>query len=119
VVGRGTSLREFNNAIFDAMGNKRGGVVRVGMGSGIYGFVGRWVPRGLVGWMMGVRKVNNECDFGRGRNLGGSRGTSPMTTSSHGSGSYVHGLNLGESEYISVYGEGGLDEDEYILNRNS
>lgn len=32
--------------------------VRVGLGASVYGFVGRWVPRGLVSWMMGIRRVD-------------------------------------------------------------
>jgi hypothetical protein len=36
---------------------RAGGVVRVGQGAGLYAFVGAWAPRGLVAWMLGVRKV--------------------------------------------------------------
>lgn len=55
---RGSSLRELHNAVFDVIdGSEQSGVVRVGLGAGLYGFVGRWVPRGLVAWMMGIRKV--------------------------------------------------------------
>ncbi|PTB74094.1 DUF1776-domain-containing protein [Trichoderma longibrachiatum ATCC 18648] len=32
--------------------------VRIGLGASIYGFVGRWAPRSLVSWMMGIRKVD-------------------------------------------------------------
>lgn len=35
----------------------KGGVTSVGAGASVYGFVGRWVPAGLVGWMMGMRRV--------------------------------------------------------------
>jgi NAD(P)-dependent dehydrogenase (short-subunit alcohol dehydrogenase family) len=108
VVGKGSSLRELNNAVFDAMVRGKGGVVRVGMGSRVYGFVGRWVPSGLVGWMMGVRGVGDKEEFGRtapGATEGlGSRSTSPGSSASGGNVN-VHGLGLGESEYISVYGE--------------
>jgi len=94
---------------FDAMVRGKGGVVRVGMGSRVYGFVGRWVPSGLVGWMMGVRGVGDKEEFGRapGTSEGlGSRSTSPGSSASGGGSSgNVHGLGLGESEYISVYGE--------------
>ena len=86
--------------------------MRVGMGSSTYGFVGRWIPRGLVGWMMGVRKVGGgeEKEFGRGMELAGSRATSPG--SSGGSVNFsAADLRMGESEYISVFGEGGLDLD--------
>ena len=106
-IGKGSSLRELNNAVFDAMVRGKGGVIRVGMGSRVYGFVGRWVPRGLVGWMMGVRQVQTPAgEFGRGSDVGGSRSTSPESSAS-GFGN-VHDLlsGPGESEYISVYGEG-------------
>jgi hypothetical protein len=107
LMSKGSSLRELNNAVFDAMIRSRGGVVRVGMGSSVYGFIGRWVPKGLVGWMMGVRKVRYGNEFGGGAGSG-SKSPSPHT----------HGL--GESEYISIYGENGPDdESEFILNRNS
>ncbi|KAL8305504.1 hypothetical protein RB597_003700 [Gaeumannomyces tritici] len=61
---RGTSLRELHTTVFDIISADpaRGGPpesVRVGLGADLYGFVGRWVPRGLVAWMMGVRKVDN------------------------------------------------------------
>ena len=109
VVGKGSSLRELNNAVFDAMVREKGGVVHVGMGSSVYGFVGRWVPSGLVGWMMGMRRIGEDKgEFGRGSPLSerGSRSTSPGSSSSSGN---VHGLGLGESEYISVYGDHGHD----------
>lgn len=56
---KGTSLRQLHTAVFDVMdGTITSGTVRVGLGAGIYGFVGRWVPRGLVAWMMGIRRVD-------------------------------------------------------------
>ncbi|KAI2628100.1 DUF1776-domain-containing protein [Hypomontagnella submonticulosa] len=56
---RGSSLRELHNAVFDVVdGSDQSDVVRVGLGAGLYGFVGRWAPRGLVAWMMGIRKVD-------------------------------------------------------------
>jgi len=56
---RGSSLRDLHHAVFDVIdGSEGGNVVRVGLGAGLYGFVGRWVPRSLVAWMMGIRKVN-------------------------------------------------------------
>ncbi|CCC08062.1 unnamed protein product [Sordaria macrospora k-hell] len=56
---RGSSLRELHNAVFDVIdGSITKGTVRVGLGASVYGFVGRWVPRGLVAWMMGIRKVD-------------------------------------------------------------
>lgn len=57
----GSSLRELHNAVFDAMTQKRPrSVWRVGRGSRTYDLVGNWVPEGLVGWMMGLRRVSLE-----------------------------------------------------------
>ncbi|KAI0975095.1 DUF1776-domain-containing protein [Xylaria arbuscula] len=56
---RGSSLRDLHNAVFDVLdGSDKSDVVRVGLGAGLYGFVGRWAPRGLVAYMMGIRKVD-------------------------------------------------------------
>lgn len=54
---RGSPLRELHNAVFDALdsNSRLRGVVSVGRGSRMYPFVGRWVPSGLVAWMMGFR----------------------------------------------------------------
>lgn len=75
---RGTSLRELHNTVFDIISADpaRGGwppeSVRVGLGADLYGFVGRWVPRGLVAWMMGVRKVDNLAAWQPSSSLGGT-----------------------------------------------
>jgi hypothetical protein len=86
---KGSPLRELHNAVFDAMERRSGGTVRLGMGSAMYGFVGAWVPRGLVGWMMGVRKVDRSSWVALGSESG-----------SDGSKDDV-GI-AGESEYVSV-----------------
>jgi NAD(P)-dependent dehydrogenase (short-subunit alcohol dehydrogenase family) len=55
----GSSLRQLHNAVFDAMMQKRPRAVwRVGRGSVTYDMVGNWFPEGLVGWMMGLRRVS-------------------------------------------------------------
>lgn len=55
----GSSLRELHNAVFDAMTQTRPrSVWRVGRGSVTYDLVGSWLPDGLVGWMMGLRRVS-------------------------------------------------------------
>jgi NAD(P)-dependent dehydrogenase (short-subunit alcohol dehydrogenase family) len=55
----GSSLRELHNAVFDALTqNRPRSVWRVGRGSVSYDLVGNWVPKGLVGWMMGLRRVS-------------------------------------------------------------
>lgn len=53
-------MRELNNAVFDIMEGSGGGTVYVGRGARTYGLVGAWAPRGLVAWMMGVRKVERK-----------------------------------------------------------
>lgn len=86
---KGSPLRELHNAVFDAMTKRKGGSVRVGMGSSIYEFIGTWVPKGLVGWMMGMRRV---------RKVGG-------ITSGSESGSDVGKEDIGisrESEYVTL-----------------
>ncbi|CAG9989982.1 unnamed protein product [Clonostachys byssicola] len=56
---KGSSLRNLHNSVFDVIdGSIKSTSVRVGLGAGVYGFVGRWAPRGLVSWMMGIRKVD-------------------------------------------------------------
>ncbi|EPE06194.1 hypothetical protein F503_03023 [Ophiostoma piceae UAMH 11346] len=57
---QGTAMRDLHHAVFDVLdGSNTNAVVRVGLGANIYGFVGTFVPRGLVAWMMGVRKVED------------------------------------------------------------
>lgn len=108
-LGKGSSLRELNDAVFDAMVRGKGGTVRVGMGSKLYGFVGGWVPNGLVSWMMGVRKTRDDArGFEFGRSLitaseDGSRSTSPGSPGSIGRGGF------GGSDYISVHGKESED----------
>lgn len=102
--GKGSSLRELNNAVFDAMERRNSGIVRVGMGSSVYGFIGAWVPRGLVGWMMGARKFKGEGTEDSHSSLPGSSSTSSFEgraltpESSEMSG----GAGLAGSDYISV-----------------
>lgn len=88
---RGSSLRDLHNAVFDVIdGSNSSGVVRVGLGANLYGFVGRWVPRGLVAWIMGMRKVDE---------LSAWQYNSPRSGSENGEG----------SEYISVHPEHSAD----------
>ncbi|KIH89451.1 hypothetical protein SPBR_06994 [Sporothrix brasiliensis 5110] len=57
---RGTSMHDLHHAVFDVLdGSNTNAIVRVGLGADLYGFVGSFVPRGLVAWMMGVRKVED------------------------------------------------------------
>ena len=57
---KGSNLRELHNAVFDVMEGRGGGTVCVGRGARTYALVGAWVPRGLVNWMMGLRKVERQ-----------------------------------------------------------
>ncbi|KAF2132886.1 DUF1776-domain-containing protein [Dothidotthia symphoricarpi CBS 119687] len=55
----GSPLRELHNAVFDALTQNRPRKVwRVGRGSVTYDLVANWVPTGVVGWMMGLRRVS-------------------------------------------------------------
>ncbi|SPO07695.1 uncharacterized protein DNG_10390 [Cephalotrichum gorgonifer] len=56
---KGSSLKYLHNAVFDVIdGSNTSSTVRIGLGASVYGFVGRWAPRSLVTWMMGMRKVD-------------------------------------------------------------
>lgn len=90
---RGSAPRLLHNAVFDAMARKNGGVINVGAGAGMYGLVGKWVPRGLVGWMMGVRKVYRSSD------ISGSNSSENGSDEGAGLGESHHS----EGEYVSVY----------------
>ncbi|KIX01758.1 uncharacterized protein Z518_09485 [Rhinocladiella mackenziei CBS 650.93] len=72
---RGSSAREFHNAVFDALAPpqtfkafgqfewtaiSRSEVVFVGSGARLYDIVGRIMPNGLVAFMMGYRKRDDE-----------------------------------------------------------
>jgi NAD(P)-dependent dehydrogenase (short-subunit alcohol dehydrogenase family) len=106
---RGTALREFHNAVFDVIdGSITSGTVRVGLGASVYGFVGRWVPRGLVAWMMGIRRA--ELPMWQGNN-GSSAFGSPRSAGSDGegetgSGSFVTVPPLATASEVNVWKEG-------------
>ncbi|KAF2435683.1 DUF1776-domain-containing protein [Tothia fuscella] len=69
-MARGSSPRYLHNAVFDALTEKRPrGVWRVGRGSLAYDIVGKWVPSGLVGWVLGLRRVSLEEMAGPGPQL--------------------------------------------------
>lgn len=89
---RGSSLRDLHNAVFDVIdGSITSGVVRVGLGADLYGFVGKWVPRTLVEWMMGMRRVDELASWQS------SYHPSPRSGSENGEGEIGSG-----SEYINV-----------------
>lgn len=121
-IGRGSSLRELNDAVFDTMVSGSSGTLRVGRGAGLYGFVGKWMPANLVGWIMGMRKVGEPNvggglfdrlgEFGRGRKAieGGKQGSSDGGSEPE---SEVPGMEdlegLGESGYVYPQSADGLD----------
>lgn len=85
---RGSSLRSLHNAVFDVIdGSNTCSVVRVGLGAGVYGFVGRWVPRGIVSWMMGIRKVDELSTWQSSSSA--ARPSSEGTDSAEGSQDYI------------------------------
>ncbi|KAI9734207.1 MAG: hypothetical protein M1834_002307 [Cirrosporium novae-zelandiae] len=60
---KGSSMRVLNNAVFDALTLKHPRKVwHVGRGSLTYDFIGRWVPGGIVGWMMGIKTVTVKAE---------------------------------------------------------
>lgn len=56
---KGSSLRLLQNGVFDAIvrGKGRNGTIFVGQGSRVYDLVGRWIPAGVIGWMLGQNPV--------------------------------------------------------------
>ncbi|KAF3913540.1 hypothetical protein ABW20_dc0103220 [Dactylellina cionopaga] len=73
---RGSSLKEVNMAIVAGMLDRRvRKVVRVGGGSVAYDVIGKWVPEGLVGWMLGLKGGRRVTEGIRG-SPPGSRGSS-------------------------------------------
>jgi len=58
---KGSPLRELHNAVFDSLTQRKPRRVwRVGRGSLLHETIGTWVPRGIVGWMMGMQQVTPE-----------------------------------------------------------
>jgi len=78
---KGSSAREFHNAVFDALAppqtfrafgkfewqtQKKSETVFVGSGAALYDVVGKVMPRGLVAWMMGYRSPKTGSSAARG-----------------------------------------------------
>ncbi|CAM1504360.1 Fc.00g019510.m01.CDS01 [Cosmosporella sp. VM-42] len=92
---RGSSLRRLHNSVFDVIdGSITADTVRVGLGASVYGFVGRFAPRGLVSWMMGIRKVD-ELSTWKTSSYEGSDGEEEEEESENGEDSGSH-------EFIAV-----------------
>ncbi|ATY64895.1 hypothetical protein A9K55_005254 [Cordyceps militaris] len=71
---KGSSLRRLHNSVFDVIdGSITSDTVRIGLGSSVYGFVGRWAPRGLVSWLMGIRRVDQLSTWKASEEGGSSR----------------------------------------------
>lgn len=76
------------------------------MGSALYAFVGQWVPTGLVGRMMASGRGSGRI-LESGEWVGGE-GSPVKESSSPVKEERIRGL--GESEYVSVYGEVSRDD---------
>ncbi|KAL8964721.1 MAG: hypothetical protein Q9197_006832 [Variospora fuerteventurae] len=61
---RGTPLRDLHLDVFDAIMGKRRGNVYVGRGARVYDTLGKIVPDGLVGWMLGLKTRRRESPTG-------------------------------------------------------
>jgi hypothetical protein len=60
-IAKATSPRELHHIVFDALTQSRPKkVYRVGRGSLAYDIVGQWVPGGVIGWVLGLKKVSLE-----------------------------------------------------------
>jgi NAD(P)-dependent dehydrogenase (short-subunit alcohol dehydrogenase family) len=58
-VAKASSPRELNHTVFDALTRPRPkNIYRVGRGSVAYDIIGNWVPGGIVGWVLGLRRVS-------------------------------------------------------------
>jgi len=58
-VVRGSPMREVHNAVFDALTQRRPREVwRVGRGSLVYEVFGRFMPRRVIAWGLGLRRVD-------------------------------------------------------------
>lgn len=56
---KGSTLRVLHKGVFDAIvrGTGRNGTIFIGQGSRVYDLVGRWIPTGVIGWMLGAAPV--------------------------------------------------------------
>ncbi|KAM0459844.1 hypothetical protein ACHAPV_000094 [Trichoderma viride] len=97
---KGSSLRHLHATVFDVIdGSVKSDTVRIGLGASIYGFVGRWAPRSIVSWMMGIRKVDELSTWK----------TSSYEGSEDGSDDEGAEGSISESkEFIAVQSEGNV-----------
>ncbi|KAL8912330.1 MAG: hypothetical protein Q9171_002617 [Xanthocarpia ochracea] len=58
---RGSPLRELHLEVFDAIVGKRKGTVYVGRGSRTYDLLGKMIPQGIVGWMLGLKAQKEQA----------------------------------------------------------
>lgn len=93
---RGSSLRHLHNTVFDVIdGSLAASSVRVGLGAGVYGFVGRWAPRSLVAWIMGIRRVDHISTWK-------ASGAPPSEPSTEGSSDDGADLASASHDFIAV-----------------
>ncbi|KAL8640576.1 MAG: hypothetical protein Q9226_008733 [Calogaya cf. arnoldii] len=52
---RGSPFRQLHLEVFDAIVGKRRGIVYVGRGSRTYDILGKMIPQGIAGWMLGLK----------------------------------------------------------------
>ncbi|KAI4091114.1 MAG: hypothetical protein LQ344_004342 [Seirophora lacunosa] len=64
---RGTPLRDLHLEVFDAIVGKRKGNVYVGRGARMYDALGKAMPDGLVGWMLGLHTRKGDAQATRNR----------------------------------------------------
>lgn len=96
---KGSSLRRLHNSVFDVLdGSITADTVRVGLGASVYGFVGRWAPRSLVSWIMGIRKVDELSTW--------------RTSSYEGSSRAASDDGEGSNEFIAVPAESNVWNSE-------
>ncbi|KAI7512843.1 DUF1776-domain-containing protein [Hortaea werneckii] len=73
---KATPLRALHDSVFDALVAKRPSRTwYVGRGSLAYDIIGRWVPAGIVGWMMGVNSKPKVIQEVKEEDMQGSQGS--------------------------------------------
>ena len=118
----GSPLRLLHNGVFDAVVGRysnRTQRIHLGRGSWTYDFVGKWVPRGVIGFMLGfgssgiIRTKNEEtAGIRRGSGFGKSDKSASGAGAGVGAGSRVwEGGSEGSEEWEKVVGSLDLDVD--------
>jgi hypothetical protein len=104
---RGASLRHLHNCTFDVIdGMLTGCRVRVGLGASMYGFLGRWAPRPLLAYMMGIRAVGEPAPWKAASRPPPPRPMSPDAAASPLLDASVHSQT---SEFVSLSHESDME----------